>query len=195
MAAHRAAGQEQSTPGSEPIAISSEVKDWESVKDGSSDGDSDSTRTSTVIKRQLRARFSALKAGGSFATSGVCPDAVNPNLFVKGVGTVGLPLSERDAKAVLEASHQAPYGKGTETIIDTSVRKTSELNAEEFEIRNVSWPGFLKRVLKKVADGLGIIGGPAAIEARPYKVLLYKEGAMFKAHKECILDAEARSRS
>lgn len=169
---------------SEPFTVSSDDSFSGKMHDESSDEDADSTKSSAVIKRQLHARFSAQKPGGSFAASGLCPDAVNPYLYVKGIGTVGLPLSERDAKAVIEASHQAPYGKGSETIVDTAVRRTFELNSDEFEIRNVAWLGFLKGVLKEVSDALGVIGGPAAIEARPYKILLYEEGAMFKAHME-----------
>ncbi|KAI9781115.1 MAG: hypothetical protein M1816_002473 [Peltula sp. TS41687] len=173
-----------SYPDSEPSTVSSDDDVSSTLHEASADEDADSTKASAVIKRQLRARFSAQKAGGTFATSGVCPDAVNPYLHVRGIGTVGLPLSERDAKAVIEVSHQAPYGKGGETIVDTAVRRTFELNSDEFDIRNAAWPGFLNGVLKKVSDGLGVVGGPAAIDARPYKMLLYEEGAMFKAHKD-----------
>jgi hypothetical protein len=42
----------------------------------------------------------------------------NPALKIKDTGTVGLPLSSRDAAAIKEASHPAPFGKGSETIID-----------------------------------------------------------------------------
>lgn len=141
----------------------------------------------SVIKHELLAHYSAQTSSATFATSGACPDAVNPCLSVTGIGTVGLPLSDRDAKAIIGASRQAPYGKGTETFVDTSVRKTWEIDADAFQVRNAAWPKFLEGILKKVSHDLGIIGGSAAIEARPYKMLLYEEGAMFKPHKEYVV--------
>jgi hypothetical protein len=136
------------------------------------------------IKRHLHAIISAQHAFGSFALANTCPDAVNPHLFVKGLGNVGVPVSDRDARAIIERCHQSPYGKGGETLVDTSVRKTWELNADQFELRNPAWTAFLKRLVKKVADGLGVIAGPDAIEPKPYKLLVYEEGAMFKPHTE-----------
>jgi len=59
---------------------------------------------------------------GSFATSGSISDAPNPGLYVEGLGTVGLPLSKPDACELSKISHQAPFGKGGETIVDTTVR-------------------------------------------------------------------------
>lgn len=37
---------------------------------------------------------------------------------IKDIGIVGLPLSSRDAAAIKEASHPAPFGKGSKTLVD-----------------------------------------------------------------------------
>lgn len=75
-------------------------------------------------------------SSGKFATSGALAIASNPGLFVEGIGKVGLPLSERDAVELSRASHEAPFGKGSETLVDPSVRKTWELNPRQFKLRN-----------------------------------------------------------
>jgi len=48
----------------------------------------------------------------------------NPGLYLNHGGTIGLPLSGRDAQAIIAASHQAPFERGEQTTVDKSVRKT-----------------------------------------------------------------------
>ena len=45
--------------------------------------------------------------------------AAMPGLEVDGLGTVGLPLSKAQARALIRRCRQAPYGKGTQTLVDT----------------------------------------------------------------------------
>lgn len=65
------------------------------------------------------------------------------------------------------------------------MRKTWELNPDQFDLSNPSWTTYLSDLALKAMKGLGC---PAGIVAKPslYKLLLYEEGAMFKAHKECV---------
>ena len=121
---------------------------------------------------------------GKFATSGPLPNANNPGLFVKGVGKVGLPLSERDAADLSRASHEAPFGKGSETFVDPTVRKTWELNPNQFELRNRAWPSTLHEVVGKLAQELGVVDGASSIRAEVHKLLLYEPGAFFDKHRE-----------
>ena len=46
-----------------------------------------------------------------------------PGLEVEGVGTLRLPLAETQARALIKRCRQAPYGKGTQTLVDTDVRR------------------------------------------------------------------------
>ncbi|OTA69482.1 hypothetical protein K449DRAFT_384422 [Hypoxylon sp. EC38] len=105
----------------------------------------------------------------------------DPLIFVQDIGRIDLPLSETQAKELALKSHQAPYGKGSETIVDTSVRNTWELNPDQFEIRAPDWSKFLDDVLAYVREELAI---RSPISAELYKMLLYEEGAMFKAHTD-----------
>ena len=122
---------------------------------------------------------------GNFATSGPVTNAKNPGLFVQGIGKIGLPLSDRDAADLSRASHEAPFGKGSETVVDPTVRKTWELNPGQFELRNPAWPLTLQKVVGKVAEELGLVDiGAFGIRAELHKLLLYEPGAFFDKHRE-----------
>ena len=114
---------------------------------------------------------------GKFALSETFAPTPLPGLRIEGIGTIGFPLSERDAKLIEAAATQAPFGKGTETIVDTTVRDTFEINPDKFSFENPAWTVFLRTVTKKVADGLGFPSGRAPPRADLYKLLLYKTGS------------------
>lgn len=95
-----------------------------------------------------------------------------------------LPLSEDDANILVQASHKAPFGKGTETVVDESVRKTWEIDAGKIKFLNKGWQRCLDRTVEHVARELGIADGSIHVRAEFNKMLLYEKRAMFKAHKE-----------
>ena len=121
---------------------------------------------------------------GKFATSGPVTNASNPGLFVEGIGKVGLPLSDRDAADLSRFSHEAAFGKGSETFVDINVRKRRELNSNQFELRNPAWPSTLQEIVAKVTQDLGVLDGPSSVRAELDKLLLYEPGAFFEKHRE-----------
>ena len=153
------------------------------------------------FKSSLYERLDQVKTAGSFATAGQCSTLPLPALDVKGYGFVGLPLSENTAKAIINVCHRAPFGKGilqlwrrlcrspadsctgSETIVNESVRKTWELDPTNFKFINPNWDPSVQRTARNAAHELGYAEG-ASIKAELYKLLLYEEGAMFKAHQE-----------
>lgn len=70
------------------------------------------------LRESLDCWFDSSRPKGVIMCSRAYSTSPNPALKIKNTGTVGLPLSSRDAAAIKEASHPAPFGKGTETIID-----------------------------------------------------------------------------
>lgn len=90
---------------------------------------------------------------------------------------IGFPLTERDAKLIEAAATQAPFGKGTETVVDTTVRDTFEINPDKFSFKNSAWNEFLQTLTKKVAIGLGLPPNLPPPRADLYKLLLYKTGS------------------
>ncbi|KAI1774014.1 hypothetical protein F4818DRAFT_420545 [Hypoxylon cercidicola] len=128
----------------------------------------------------LRKALEAISCKGDFASLQAIP-RLDPEIFVKDVGRIYLPLPQAQAREIIAKSHQAPFGKGSDTIVDTSVRSTWELNPGQFEIRGTSWQSELDKMLCIVQEQLGIT---APITAELHKMLIYEEGAMFKAHTD-----------
>ncbi|KJK80992.1 hypothetical protein H634G_03525 [Metarhizium anisopliae BRIP 53293] len=129
----------------------------------------------------LLSALSSIKAPGSFASFGVLPQPPPAGLFVDDVGDITMPLSEVQARQLIAKARQAPYGKGSATIVDTAVRNTWELDSGQFRFQSPHWPGFMRHLCAQVALNLGI---NAPITAQIYKMLIYEKGAMFKAHTD-----------
>ena len=136
------------------------------------------------IKESLEQVFSDIKHSGSFLTSASLKGGINPGLEVSGAGPISLPLSAEAAKKIIQASHVSPYGKGSETLINESVRKTWELNTDQFSLRNPEWSSQLEELLQAAVSGLGLMAEPAEIKAEAYKLLVYEEGAFFLPHQD-----------
>ncbi len=66
----------------------------------------------TTLRRSLEDCLDNVKNSGSFATSGVLAEATSPGLSVHSVGSIGCPLQEVQAKAIIGTCHQAPFGQG-----------------------------------------------------------------------------------
>jgi hypothetical protein len=132
------------------------------------------------MKEQLLDILQSIEKPGSFCTSDEIPPCFL-DLDVKNVGTIGLPLGQSQAKEIIAQCHQAPYGKGTETIVDTDVRKVWELNPDQFEIGNADWQRILKDICQQVKTDLGVA---TDIYSEIYKLLIYETGSFFLPHRD-----------
>ncbi|KAI3329455.1 hypothetical protein HD806DRAFT_287663 [Xylariaceae sp. AK1471] len=133
-------------------------------------------------KDRLRDALDGITVRGSFAGSCKFERTVDPQIFVEDVGTIKLPLSDEQAQQIISKARLAPCGKGSETIVDTTIRNTWELDSHNFKITaGAQWDEWLNSVLQHVANTLGITD---PIHAELYKMLLYEKGAMFKAHTD-----------
>lgn len=114
-----------------------------------------------------------------FVVTGHLP--VDPGLEVDGVGRLTFPLKRGVAKSLIAACQVAPYGKGTETLVDTRVRKTFELDPQQFRLGD-EWSSAIAETMRTVAGPLGL---PAdRLEARLYKLLVYEKGGFFLPHRD-----------
>ncbi|RSM10967.1 hypothetical protein CEP52_003205 [Fusarium oligoseptatum] len=132
------------------------------------------------LKDELLQAIENIQVDGTFASSAAV-NRLSAGVFVHGVGDIAMPLTEFQACQMIAKARQAPYGKGSETIVDTSVRNTWELDPGQFELRDPTWIAQLQILCKQVAKTLGING---TIKAELYKMLIYEKGAMFKAHTD-----------
>ena len=110
-----------------------------------------------------------------------------PALRVDGVdGLVGLPMCSSQARAIIEQCSQAPFGRGEETIVDTTVRNTWQLNPAKLTILNPEWEERLEALVSQVKEELGCASS-AGVTYQLYKLLLYEEGGFFKVGAQCCL--------
>lgn len=134
------------------------------------------------LKEDLLDALKEIKFSGSFAVSGELRNLPPVIIDVPGVGKIKMPLEEGQARELIATARQAPYGKGAETVVDTAVRNTWELDAGQVSIQHPNWNSYLQLLVAKVKRMLGVTGG--SIKAELYKMLIYEKGAMFKAHTE-----------
>jgi 2OG-Fe(II) oxygenase superfamily len=104
-----------------------------------------------------------------------------PGLAVAGVG-IPLPLDERRAKTLKKHAHQAPYGKGERTIVDTKVRRVWEIDAAEVEFENPDWKKVEAEAVERTKEGLGLKS--QTLTPHLYKLLLYEKGSFFVPHRD-----------
>ena len=85
------------------------------------------------------------------------------------------------AKELIASCRVAPYGKGTQTLVNTKVRNTFELDPEMFRLGE-AWNTAIADAMRPVAEQLGL---PAEqLEARLYKLLVYEKGGFFLPHRD-----------
>src|SRR6185437_14854256 len=89
----------------------------------------------SAILEKLDEALGRIDRPGTFCASGRVP-AVLPGLEVDGLGPVGLPLTAGAAKDLIKLSHQAPYGKGEQTLVDTNVRRVRRIEPDRFALKN-----------------------------------------------------------
>ncbi len=104
-----------------------------------------------------------------------------PRLEVEGVGPIAIPLLPAQAKQLIKAASRAPYGRGSDTIVDTKVRRTWQIEASRISLSGKHWSTTLAGIVERAAEGLGVTE-PVAAEL--YKLLVYDKGSFFVSHRD-----------
>lgn len=130
---------------------------------------------------ELLDSLNLIKGNGSFVTSHIAP-FVFPGLTVQDLGEIAYPINSLQAKALIQEAHKAPFGKGSQTIIDDTVRSAWEIDAEKLNFNGQQWDKFLQKALATIKPQLGI--EDVEIEAHLYKMLIYEEGDFFLSHRD-----------
>ena len=120
-----------------------------------------------------------LEFPGSYAYSSLLPVAPLPRLSIEGLGPFGLPLSETDAKRVIGFASQAPFGQGSETVVNKEVRDTWEIDAARVKFENPVWYSYVQDLA--VNTVCSKLGGSTRYNTPPrcevYKLLVYETGS------------------
>ncbi len=117
---------------------------------------------------------------GDFCAAGACEIFV-PGLEVEGVGPIALPLLPAQAEQLISVAERAPFGRGEQTVVDTDVRRTWQIDAARVRIHGQGWARSLAGIVQSAAVGLGVTD-PVAAEL--YKLLVYDEGSFFVSHRD-----------
>src|SRR5215471_12135821 len=104
-----------------------------------------------------------------------------PRIEVKGVGPIALPLLAAQAKQLIKAATRAPFGRGAETIVDTNVRRTWQIEGSRVAIGGKHWAQTLAGIVQRAVEGLGVTG---PVTAPLYKLLIYDMGSFFVSHRD-----------
>lgn len=123
-----------------------------------------------------------IKGNGTFMVSGV-EKLLFPGLRIVGFGEVSFPINKDQSQSLIGISQKAPFGKGSKTIYDESVRKVREIDAELISFHNPEWLPFLNTIINQVKKGLGF-EKQNEIQANLYKLLIYESGSFFLPHKD-----------
>ena len=133
------------------------------------------------VRKQLLETLKKINRPGTFCTSGLLP-AMLPGLEVAGLGPVGLPLEKRQAQALRKLARQAPYGKGTRTLVDSDVRRVWEIDSDQISLANPEWQQVVEGAVRTVQSDLGL--EKQELDAHLYKLLLYERGSFFLPHRD-----------
>jgi len=140
-----------------------------------------------ITNQQLDVHDKLLEALGkvdrpsAVCTSGDRPLTM-PGLEVRELGEVSLPLGKTQARRLIKQCRQAPYGKGMETLVDTDVRRTWELDPDQFQLTNPKWEALVEEIVAGVQQELGLDGHK--LTAHLYKLLVYEKGGFFLPHRD-----------
>ena len=105
-----------------------------------------------------------------------------PRLEVDDAGPLSFPVPETQVRALIEVAERAPYGKGPDTLVDTSVRDCWQLDSTQVRLSGKAWPDTLAKILDAAAAGLGCPSD--RLEAHLYKLLVYETGGFFSPHRD-----------
>jgi hypothetical protein len=132
------------------------------------------------IADALAALLSTVRTPGDFYAAGTT-ELLLPRLAVDGVGPIALPLLPFQAEQLIAVAQRAPYGRGGETLVDTTVRRTWQIGADQVQIEGKSWSRTLESLVARAAAGLGVTG---LVAAELYKLLIYDQGSHFVSHRD-----------
>lgn len=153
----------------------------EDHKDEEEDDDTEEEEPSDLeeVYEALRSRSTP----GSTCVGGAATGLpVLPGLQVHGVGAIPLPLVPKTADLLKSVAHQAPHGRGMETVVDTSVRNTLQINADQVGLENPDWSLAVANLAHTAATALGV--NPSLVRPELYKLLMYEKGGFFKTHRD-----------
>lgn len=105
-----------------------------------------------------------------------------PGLRISGVGTLPLPLLLPElAQQITSLATKSPFGKGPDTLVDESVRKSWQIDPAKVSFDNPLFHDAIQTLAQNAAIG---VPEEVGVEAILYKMLMYEPGGFFKKHRD-----------
>jgi len=130
---------------------------------------------------RLETLLAGVKRAGDFFVQGSL-DAPIPRADIDGVGVLSFPVPASQIEAVIKRACRAPYGRGEQTIVDTSTRNAWQLDSADVRIGGKAWEKTFNQIMSTVIAGLGCSG--MKVSAKLYKLLVYETGGLFRPHRD-----------
>jgi len=105
-----------------------------------------------------------------------------PRIEVEGAQALSFPITEGQARSLAAVAEPAPYGRGEQTLVDSSVRACRQIDAARVRITGGAWWDTLAQVVGLAAAGLGC--PPEHTSEQLYKMLVYEPGGFFVPHRD-----------
>lgn len=124
---------------------------------------------------------SSLKDQSSFFSELEFNNYDDIKIEVSGVGNLSFPLQKNALNKLLEISSPAKFGLKDQTLLDTKIRKTHEISADNLTVKIDE--ELLQKILDLTKNNLGI-NKNAKLEAKLHNMLIYQENNFFKTHQD-----------
>jgi hypothetical protein len=101
------------------------------------------------VKEDILNSLKDLKGSGKFVSMQTM-EFVFPGMEVAGAGEMAYPINEAQAKALIQVAHKAPFGKGSETIVDNKVRSGWEIDADNISFKGNRWEHIIQKIIHNI---------------------------------------------
>ena len=101
-----------------------------------------------IITQELADILADVDRPGDYFVAGRV-ELLAPKIEIDGVGAIALPLPPAQAKQLIKAATRAPFGRGADTVIDTKVRRTWQIAADQVRIGGKHWGKTLDGIVEE----------------------------------------------
>ncbi|CAL4201705.1 unnamed protein product [Meganyctiphanes norvegica] len=133
---------------------------------------------------EIRDALGVIENPGTFACGGELENA-RLKMIIEGIGPIKLPLNKKQGKLLKKKSTAAPFGRGSKTIVDKSIRNAWQIDAKDVTLDKA----FDKLINEKVDELIPILMGESCTEniqiiSELYKLVYYQKGGHFVKHRD-----------
>lgn len=140
----------------------------------------------TAASERLAALLGTLASAGSFSARRTAP-AGDLSIEVRGIGPLGLPVPDAQARQLCQIGRPARYGQSERTLLDPRVRDTWEIPLSRVRIDKRRWAQTIHPVLERLRRDLGLPDG-CELAAELHSMLVYAPGQFFVPHQDSEKD-------